>query len=364
MDNFNLEKYLSNGVENLIRNALRATFENPRESLFIGGFMSAAKRAAAIRRKYEKEGEHIPPFLIASVTSQCNLHCAGCYARMNGSCLDGCAENQLTSDEWGRIFGEAEELGISFILLAGGEPLVRRDVIAKAALHKNIIFPLFTNGTLTDDGYITLFDRNRNLIPVISIEGGEESTDARRGTGVYKTISGVMGRFEKEKLLFGTSVTVTAENTAAITDDRFIFGLYEKGCRMVIYVEYVPVDAATKSLAPGVREREFMDKRIEFLRRTYSGMLFISFPGDEKSSGGCLAAGRGFFHINSHGGAEPCPFSPYSDTNIRNIPLKEALHSPLFVKLRSGACLKGDHAGSCVLFGKDEEVKKILMHNE
>jgi MoaA/NifB/PqqE/SkfB family radical SAM enzyme len=47
-------------------------------------------------------------------------------------------------------------------------------------------------------------------------------------------------------------------------------------------------------------------------------MIFISFPGDEKTSGGCLAAGRGFFHINSHGGAEPCPASPYSDINVRD----------------------------------------------
>ena len=89
-------------------------------------------------------------------------------------------------------------------------------------------------------------------------------------------------------------------------------------------------------------------------------MVFISFPGDEKSSGGCLAAGRGFFHINSHGGAEPCPFSPYSDVNIRDRSLRDAMNSPLFTALRSGDLLADDHKGGCVLFDKREQVQALL----
>ena len=49
-----------------------------------------------------------------------------------------------------------------------------------------------------------------------------------------------------------------------------------------------------------------------------------------------MAAGRGFFHINSHGSAEPCPFSPYSDTNVRDTSLRQALQSPLFTALQGG----------------------------
>ena len=72
------------------------------------------------------------------------------------------------------------------------------------------------------------------------------------------------------------------------------------------------------------------------------------------------AAGRGFFHINSHGGAEPCPFSPYSDVNIRGTSLREALRSPLFTALRSGDILLDDHAGGCVLYEKRELVEQLL----
>ena len=92
-------------------------------------------------------------------------------------------------------------------------------------------------------------------------------------------------------------------------------------------------------------------------------MLFrsaLAFPGDEKADEGCMAAGRGFFHINSHGGAEPCPFSPYSDINVRDSSLREAMNSHLFRSLREGDYLLEDHAGGCVLYEKREQVEQIV----
>ena len=73
-----------------------------------------------------------------------------------------------------------------------------------------------------------------------------------------------------------------------------------------------------------------------------------------------MAAGRGFLHINSHGGAEPCPFSPYSDINIKDTSLREALRSTLFMALQSGGLLNDDHEGGCVLYEKREQVEKLL----
>ena len=93
-------------------------------------------------------------------------------------------------------------------------------------------------------------------------------------------------------------------------------------------------------------------------------MVYIAFPGDEKDSGGCVAAGRGFFHINSHGGAEPCPFSPYSDINVRDSSLREAMNSGLFLALRENGHLLEDHVGGCVLYEKRELVEKLLKESK
>jgi MoaA/NifB/PqqE/SkfB family radical SAM enzyme len=359
-DKFDLQAYLTKGVEQIVSDAIKATLKNPKESAFMAKFALASKSASKRRRLLEDSGEHIPSFLIASITSQCNLHCAGCYSRCNHATVDSEPVKQLSGDEWQKVFNEAEELGISFILLAGGEPMLRRDVIEAAAKKQNILFPIFTNGTFIDDRYLDLLDKNRNLLPVMSIEGEKETTDLRRGKGVYDRLISNMDLFRKKGIIFGASVTVTTQNIREVSSDAFLKNLSERGCKVVIFVEFVPVTDDSKELAPGDSEREYLIAEIDRLRKERPEMVYLSFPGDEKGTGGCVAAGRGFFHINSHGGAEPCPFSPYSDINVRDTSLKVALNSHLFTELRNGGYLLEDHAGGCVLYEKRAQVEKIL----
>ncbi len=361
---FNLSEYMAGGVENLVKGAIRATLKDPKESIFMARYALSSREATKRRAELEAGGEHIPPFLIASITSSCNLHCAGCYARENHACTDDVAHDQLSADEWGRIFEESRDLGIGFILLAGGEPMMRKDVLQKAADYPEILFPVFTNGTMMNDNYIKLFDSARNLVPILSIEGDENKTDERRGDGIYRLLIKAMDKIKSNHLIFGASVTVTTSNINEVVSEGFLTGLQERGCKAVIYVEFVPVTDDSTELAPGDPEREFLRNKMTELREKYQEMIFISFPGDEKATGGCLAAGRGFFHINSHGGAEPCPFSPYSDISVRDTSVRDALHSKLFTDLRDGGVLIEDHAGGCVLFERKERVEQILSNNE
>ena len=362
-EKFDIQKYMTEGVERVVSDALKATARDPRESAFMLRFALASRNASKKRRIAEDRGEHIPAFLIASITSSCNLHCAGCYSRCNHQTVDEEPVSQLSGSEWLRIFDEADDIGVSFILLAGGEPLLRRDIIEAAGKKPNILFPIFTNGTYIDEKYFALFDRSRNLVPIMSIEGEKETTDLRRGEGVYDMLIANMDELKRRGLIFGASVTVTTENVKEVTSDAFLQKLSDRGCKAVIFVEFVPVTDESTELAPGDDEREYLAGEIERLRDDHPEMVYISFPGDEKSSGGCVAAGRGFFHINSHGEAEPCPFSPYSDVNIRDTSLREALHSPLFTALRSGDILMDDHEGGCVLFEKREQVEEILRRS-
>ncbi|MBR1744108.1 MAG: radical SAM protein [Lachnospiraceae bacterium] len=362
-ENFDIQEYMTRGVERVVSDTMKATRKDPKESAFMLKFAAASRSASKKRKKAEEQGEHIPPFLIASITSQCNLHCAGCYSRCNHATLDAEPIAQLTSEEWLNIFSEADDLGISFILLAGGEPMIRQDIIEAAGKRQSILFPIFTNGTFMSGTYFELFDRCRNLIPIMSIEGERQITDERRGQGVYDQLIKNMGELHDRGLIFGASVTVTTQNIKEVTSDDFLRILSERGCKAVIFVEFVPVTDESKELAPGDAEREYLRDEIKRLRADQPEMVYISFPGDEKSSGGCVAAGRGFFHINSHGGAEPCPFSPYSDVNIRNTSLREAMHSPLFTALREGNLLMDDHDGGCILYEKKEQVEALLAGN-
>ena len=242
--------------------------------------------------------------------------------------------------------------------------MLRRDVIVAAGTMQNIIFPIFTNGTYMDEKYFELFDRSRNLIPVMSIEGGRKETDSRRGEGVYDRLISNMDELHRRGLIYGVSVTVTRENIAEVYSDEFLDLMRERGCKAVFYIEYVPVTDESQELAPDDDDRAFMTERMDYLRTHHDDMMYIAFPGDEKSSGGCLAAGRGFFHINSHGGAEPCPFSAYSDISVKETSVREALNSGLFTALRDGGVLAGDHIGGCVLHAKRDQVEALLKASQ
>ena len=361
MQVFSLEKYLSNGVDRIVKGILKASLKNPKASVFMLQHGMDSKKARKIREQAEAEGEHIPPFLIASITNQCNLHCKGCYARANKSCMDHASQEELmNATEWGHVFTQSEELGIEFILLAGGEPFVRKDVLEEAGKYTDILFPIFTNGTMIEKEYLSLLDKHRNLMPVLSIEGNEQTTDARRGAGIYQKLQETMHNLHKKGIFFGASVTVTSQNLDEVLSDAFVQQLKAAGTKAVVYVEYVPMQDESKDLAPKDADRMIMNARLQVLREHKADMVFVSFPGDEKTSGGCLAAGRGFFHINAKGGAEPCPFSPYSDTNVRTTPLKEAIQSPLFLRLQQNGNLTESHIGGCVLYEQRAQVERML----
>ena len=358
--NFNLQQYMARGVERIMADTLKATLRDPRESAFMVKFAAAANAATRRRMALAAEGLHVPAFLIASITSQCNLHCAGCYSRCNNATVDAEPVKQLSAGEWEQIFREAGELGVSFILLAGGEPFLRWDVIEAAGRMKNLLFPIFTNGTYLDDTAFAQLDRCRNLVPVLSIEGDRQATDARRGDGVYDRLVSAMDRLHAQDMLFGASITVTTENIREVTSPEFMETLVSRGCRLAIFVEFVPVTEEARHLAPADAEREYLLAAMQKLRKTFPELIALAFPGSEKASGGCMAAGRGFFHINSRGGAEPCPFSPYSDVNVRELGVRGALKSPLFMALREGGVLDNDHVGGCVLYEQRDKVEKLL----
>lgn len=360
MNNVELTEYYNRAINNIISDVIATTIYNPKETKYLIRYRKLSKHAMLVRSGYEKQGKHIPVFLISSITHCCNLHCKGCYARENGICCEENPRQMLTAEEWKDIFNEASQLGIGFNILAGGEPLLRKDVLLEAIKFPEIIFPIFTNGTLIDDTYCALFDEYRNLVPVLSVEGHKEATDDRRGEGIYDILMSKMKMLKQKNILFGVSITVTKQNISEVTNLEFINNLKKLGCRVVFFIEYVPVDSSTRNLAFTDKERLDMEERQQILRERIPSVLFLSFPGDEKNLGGCIAAARGFFHINPYGDAEACPFSPYSDRNLKEYSLLDIIDSPFFKKLQIEHLVGGEHTGGCSLFENEEQVKKAL----
>jgi MoaA/NifB/PqqE/SkfB family radical SAM enzyme len=218
----NFHKILNDSLSVFFKDALRVTFKDPKQAYYFARTVRWQQKAARLRSKLEREGIHVPPIIIFSITNRCNLHCKGCYHQA----LQRSSKPEMSVAKIRSIFSEAKELGISFIVLAGGEPLVRREILDITKDYPEIICLIFTNGMLIDDNFLTKLEGQRNFIPVISLEGWEEDTNGRRGKGVYEHLQNIIEKIKSIGLFWGVSLTVTRSNLITITDHHFISSLF------------------------------------------------------------------------------------------------------------------------------------------
>jgi MoaA/NifB/PqqE/SkfB family radical SAM enzyme len=316
----------------------------PASSAALSKIYAALPSAKRRREKIAKEGVDVPPLLIVSTTDACNLSCKGCYA-----CERGEKGESLPSDRIFEVLDEAAEIGVSVVLLAGGEPLLSHDWLDAMSKHDSMLGLVFTNGTLLEESRLAWFAENRHMIPLLSIDGNAAQTDVRRGGGVHAAVIRAMNALRLSGIPFGISVTVTSKNIDDALDDSFIEEYYHRGCRLFVYVEYVPAEAGTELLVLSKEDkRRLSDFSAQSTRK--HAALFIAFPGDEEPYGGCLAAGRGFVHIGADGAVEPCPFAPFSDVSLKSTFLKDALKSSLLAKVRENHHLLVEGEGGCALW--------------
>jgi len=348
-------KVLNQSLNVFFKDALRVTLKDPKQAYFFFQTIKRQQKAAQVRAKLEQDGIHVPPIMICSITNRCNLHCKGCYhLALHRSSRQEMSENKLRS-----IFAEAKELGISFVVLAGGEPLVRHEISDITRDFPEIIFLVFTNGTLIDEDLLAKLKGQRNFVPVISLEGWEEDTDGRRGKGVYEHLQRIIERVKSIGLFWSVSLTVTRSNFATITDCQFIRFLTDLGCKLFFFVEYTPIEEGTEDWVITDEQRATLLTIRNSYRSKFSA-LFIAVPGDEEEIGGCLSAGRGFIHINAEGDVEPCPLAPYSDTNLRDSSLKDALQSEFLRAIRQNHEQLSETEGGCALWVKPEWARSLL----
>jgi PqqA peptide cyclase len=90
-----------------------------------------------------------PLALIAELTHRCPLHCVYCSNPLE---LSNRA-NELTTNDWSRVFKEAAELGVLQADLTGGEPLARTDILelVRAARETGLYVNLITSGLPLDE---------------------------------------------------------------------------------------------------------------------------------------------------------------------------------------------------------------------
>jgi len=342
----------------IAKRVLNETHPHHREKIISNFIINQLLVGTNHRKAFETERGFYPPdAMLISPTMRCNLHCYGCYAGAYST------EEDLPLEVIDRLIGECKEMGIHLVLMTGGEPFLREDLFELFEKHEDVLFQVYTNGTLIDEKMIERFVALGNVVPAISLEGLREETDARRGTGQFDRIVKVMEWFKRAGIFFAVSTTQTSQNTDALTRDAFIDFLIKKGCILLWNFHYVPIGRDPDlNLMATPEQRNWMRERLSYFRAT-KPMLFVDFWNDGCLTQGCIAAGRKYFHVNVRGDVEPCVFCHFASDNIKEKSLFEALNSPLFREIRSRQPFSENYFRPCLLMDHPELGREIALHH-
>lgn len=321
-------------------------------NFFINGNLVGGPIQEVLRQKYNC---NIPWTILLDPTSACNLHCTGCWAAEYGNKLN------LSYDEIDDIIKQGKEMCVYFYIYTGGEPLVRKDdLIRLCEKHDDCVFMAFTNGTLIDEAFADEMLRVKNFVPSISLEGSKEATDSRRGDGVYDKAVKAMKLLREKKLLYGISCCYTSENYDSITSEAYWDMMIEMGAYFVWYFHYMPVgNDASVELMPNPEQRELVYRRIRE-QRARKPLFAMDFQNDAEFVGGCIAGGKNYLHINANGDLDPCVFIHYSDSNIREKTILEALRSPLFMAYHDGHPFNDNMLRPCPMLENPELLREMV----
>lgn len=340
--------YIMRLIDNVDPEVLKTVAVN----FFINGNLVGWDRQEELRQKYNC---NIPWAILLDPTSACNLHCTGCWAAEYGNKLN------LSFEEIDSIIRQGKDMGVYMYIYTGGEPLVRKkDIIRLCEKHNDCIFLCFTNGTLIDEAFADEMLRVKNFVPAISLEGFGEATDSRRGIGVYEKVLSAMEILRGKKLLYGISSCYTSVNWDSITAEDYYDMLIEKGAYFIWYFHYMPVgNDASPELLPTPEQRKQVYRRIRDYR-SRKPLFAMDFQNDAEFVGGCIAGGRRYFHINANGDVDPCVFVHYSDSNIREKTLLEAMRSPLFQAYHDGQPFNDNMLQPCPMLENPQKLREMV----
>ena len=125
-----------------------------------------------------------PIFVGLYITNNCNLRCSYCFHNVEDRYDDPSRRDPKTSEIFRQV-DEMYDLGMRWIFLLGGEPLVHKDIgpLVKYITDKGILLHIFTNGIMVPKRFKQI-ERADGV--AVSIDGGEEATDLMRGKGAFK----------------------------------------------------------------------------------------------------------------------------------------------------------------------------------
>jgi MoaA/NifB/PqqE/SkfB family radical SAM enzyme len=356
-----IERLLEGVDPNLPRIFVPWALQHPRHLPAFFRLARAHRQTSRMRDEALEHGMQVPPFLVLSVTSRCNLRCTGCFAGAVGiTTAAPAARKPLDLADWRRVISEAAEAGVMGFVIAGGEPFMLPGIANLFNDFPDRVFLVFTNGTaLRDRDYDTL-NGCRNTAVVVSLEGDRELTDERRGSGVYERALRTLDRLRAAGVLTGLSITVGAANIDYWTDEKRIDAMMARSGPLAFFIEQIPTGEGDGIVAiPDDKRLRFRETVLRVRSRETGAAYLVHSPADEEFFGGCVSAGRGFAHVTPTGDVTACPFSALATHNVNTSTVSEALAGSFFTMIRDNGPMLETHDHPCALSANADKLETM-----
>lgn len=291
------------------------------------------------------------------LTRRCNLRCAHCYLG------DQAEQRRLRGRECGTAavktaMSEWAEAGCLYLLITGGEPLLRTDFaeIYRRARELGLVVSVFTNGTLVTDDVVALFREWPPRKVEISLYGATAAThDAATGVpGSHAQAWVGIRRLHAAGIRVGLKTLLMKSNVAEFDEmerqakdlgvrfrhDAAIHPCLHGGSRAPLALRVAPEEAVRADMATTERRDTWRASIEQTAARPAADGLY-----------GC-SAGQTFFHCDPFGGLAPCVMAETYRRDPRGRPFREVWNGDLAdirrrTRTRAVASFTGALRGAC-----------------
>jgi len=274
-------------------------------------------------------GKRIPLNVSIDLTYRCNNQCVHCYCNLPEH--DTAAKKkELTTEEIKNLFDDLSSLDTLWLLITGGEPLLREDFeeIYIYAKKKGFLINFFTNGTLIDDKSVELLSKYPPFAVEISLYGATKET--------YEKVTRVKGSYDKcmegIRKIVNTGIKLKLKSMALTINQHEIEAMDRMALELGCEFRFDPMlnkriddnvfsDPAKYRISPEdvVRLDKAYPKRMEEWKQFCE--KFVGEPVKSDKLYQC-GAGLGMIHIDPYGILKGCMMMRRDGFSIREHDLK------------------------------------------
>ncbi len=215
------------------------------------------------------------------LTHACNLRCGFCYTDSPRHTL--LRTPDLPDEAWHRIASEAADLGVIELVLTGGEPFLRRELVLElleSMAHRDVGLTLNTNGWFVDDEVADRLARVPGVGVHISIDGATPALhDASRGVpGSWRRAVEAAARLLDRGVRVQVVHVVTPENEGSF--EEMLEQMWTLGIRSLRCTPVVELGAAARD-GQWMVNRDRLRRTIRRFTKSHgNGMRVVLQPGN------------------------------------------------------------------------------------